>query len=319
MTQKTPHKNELHPRNAHNERYDFAALTESCEALKPFITPNKFGDNSIDFANPLAVKTLNKALLKHFYGIGYWDIPNQYLCPPIPGRADYIHYIADLLAITNGGEIPKGRSVKGLDIGTGANLVYPLIGNKIYGWQFVGTEIDPKAIENAQHILDQNHPLADDIFLRRQTHTSNIFEGVFHPTEKFDFTICNPPFHASAEEAREHSIRKVTNLKGKNIKTPTLNFGGISHELWCAGGEKAFIQQMITESVAYGQQCLWFSSLVSKDSSLPVILKKLSEVQAMDTRIVEMAQGQKISRFIAWSFLSKLQQKDWRNKRWRTA
>jgi 23S rRNA (adenine1618-N6)-methyltransferase len=310
-------KNELHERNAHRQSYDFAKLTSECNELAQFVALNKYGNESIDFANPAAVKTLNKALLKHFYGIGYWDIPNNYLCPPIPGRADYMHYVADLLAANNGGEIPTGRSVKGLDIGTGANIVYPLIANKTYGWQFVGTEIDPKAIENAQLVLDKNDSLADDIFLRKQSNTNKVFDGIFHPSEKFDFTICNPPFHASAEEAREHSLRKVTNLKGKNIKTPTLNFGGISHELWCVGGEKVFIQQMISESVAYKNQCLWFTTLVSKQESLASIFKKLEEVQAVETRIIEMAQGQKISRFIAWTFLSKLQQKDWRNKRWR--
>jgi 23S rRNA (adenine1618-N6)-methyltransferase len=94
---KEPHKNELHPRNAHNERYDFDALINSCGELREFVAPNKYGDQSVNFSDPLAVKTLNKALLKHFYGIGYWDLPNSYLCPPIPGRADYIHYIADLL------------------------------------------------------------------------------------------------------------------------------------------------------------------------------------------------------------------------------
>ena len=317
MKQETPHKNELHPRNAHNKRYDFVALTQTCAELIPFVAPNKFGDTSIDFANPLAVKTLNKALLKHFYGIGYWDIPNQYLCPPIPGRADYVHYIADLLAFSNNGIIPKGTQIKGLDIGVGANCVYPLIGNKVYGWQFVGSEIDPKAIEHAQHILDTNDPLADSIFLRRQHTASSIFNGIIQPTEKFDFTLCNPPFHASAEEAKQASLRKVTNLKGKKIMTPVLNFGGSNLELWCAGGEKEFILNMVTESTEFSQHCFWFTTLVSKQTTLASVFKKLEEVQATETRIIDMAQGQKSSRIVAWSFLTKRQQEDWRNSRWR--
>lgn len=314
---KQPHKNELHPRNAHNERYDFDALINSCSELNPFVTLNKFGDRSIDFANPIAVKTLNKALLKHFYGIGYWDLPNNYLCPPIPGRADYVHYIADLLAATNGGVIPKGSSIKGLDIGVGANCVYPLLGNKIYGWQFVGSEIDTKALEHAQSIIDQNDPIADSIFLRKQSNTTSIFKDIIYPNERFDFTICNPPFHASAEEAKQQAQRKVSNLKGKTVHKPTLNFGGVSHELWCVGGEKAFIQQMITESAMYAQQCFWFTSLVSKQTTLASVFKTLEINNATETRLIEMAQGQKSSRFVAWTFLSKRQQEDWRNKRWR--
>ena len=31
--------------------------------------------------------------------------PNENLCPPIPGRADYIHHIADLLSINNNKQI----------------------------------------------------------------------------------------------------------------------------------------------------------------------------------------------------------------------
>ncbi len=89
----------LHPRNRHGGRYDFAVLTACCPELAAHVAANAFGDDSIDFADPLALRALNRALLRHFYGVGTWDIPARYLCPPIPGRADYIHSAADLLAI----------------------------------------------------------------------------------------------------------------------------------------------------------------------------------------------------------------------------
>ena len=117
----------LHPRNLHNNRYDFEALIKTNPNLQEFVKPNKYGDLSIDFANPQAVITLNKALLSHFYGIKNYTIPEGYLCPPIPGRADYIHHIADLLAISNNGVIPKGNTIKGLDVGIGANGIYAII------------------------------------------------------------------------------------------------------------------------------------------------------------------------------------------------
>lgn len=101
-------KSELHPRNPHRERYDLQTLAASYPALALYVRPNRFGDESIDFADPEAVKVLNAALLRHYYGIGNWDIPPGYLCPPIPGRADYIHHIADLLAGCNAGKIPTG-------------------------------------------------------------------------------------------------------------------------------------------------------------------------------------------------------------------
>jgi len=91
-------KSRLHPRSKHINRYDFKKLIEGFPELESFVKPNKFGDESIDFSDPKAVICLNKALLKHHYGIEHWLIPEGYLCPPIPGRADYIHHIADLLS-----------------------------------------------------------------------------------------------------------------------------------------------------------------------------------------------------------------------------
>ena len=135
-------KPQLHPRNKHRGRYDFEKLTESNPELAPYVKLNPHNDLSIDFFNPDAVKMLNKALLKQYYDIANWDIPSHYLCPPIPGRADYIHHIADLLGSCNKGNIPSGNKIKCLDIGVGANCIYPLIGNKEYGWSFIGCDID---------------------------------------------------------------------------------------------------------------------------------------------------------------------------------
>ena len=149
-------KSSLHPRNKHRSRYDFDQLIIANAELAQFVRLNAYHDASIDFANPQAVKVLNQALLQQFYNIANWDIPAQYLCPPIPGRADYLHYLADLLGDVNGGVIPLGESIRVLDIGLGANAIYPLIGYREYGWHFVGADIDPIAIANAQRILDAN-------------------------------------------------------------------------------------------------------------------------------------------------------------------
>ncbi len=59
----------LHPRNKHRSRYDFAELVKNLPALRDFVVMNPYGDESIDFADPAAVKMLNKALLKHHYAI----------------------------------------------------------------------------------------------------------------------------------------------------------------------------------------------------------------------------------------------------------
>lgn len=311
MTQ-APEKPTLHPRNLHRGRYDFAQLIASSPELKDFVAVNQYGNESIDFVDPAAVKALNRALLKHYYGIKEWDIPAQYLCPPIPGRADYIHFLADLLAEGNGGNIPRGDKVRVLDIGVGANCIYPIIGHRSYGWHFVGTDVDEAALKNARHLLDANQ-LGDAIELRFQESSTSIFEGVTYADEYFDLTMCNPPFHASLAEARQGAQRKWQNLgkESNKHKKPVLNFGGQSLELCCEGGEEAFVTRMIEESVSGREHCMWFTTLISKSSSLPHIYRLIKNIGAVDNRTFEMSQGQKKSRFVAWTFMDKAQRSAW--------
>jgi 23S rRNA (adenine1618-N6)-methyltransferase len=290
-------KTELHPRNRHRGQYDFVKLSQVSPDLAPFIMKNHYGNKSIDFADPAAVKTLNKAILKFFYGIE-WDLPVQFLCPGIPGRADYIHYVADLLGASNKGVIPRGKQILVLDVGVGANCIYPLIGQTEYGWSFIGTDIDPSAIAVANEIIDRNG-LAEAIEIRFQKKRSHIFEGIFKDGDpSIDISMCNPPFHASFREATEGTKRKWKNL---GIKTKALNFGGCGNELWCLGGEESFIKRMIEESVHVN--CKWFTTLVSKAASLSGIYHALNKVNALEVRTIEMGQGQKKSRIVAWTFL----------------
>jgi len=310
-------KSGFHPRNRHRERYDFKQLIASCPELAQFVKVNAFNDESIDFFNPEAVKMLNKALLKHFYDIGYWNIPAGYLCPPIPGRADYIHHIADILGSSNNGIIPKGNQVKCLDIGIGANCVYPIIGNKEYGWSFIGADIDPVAIESARNIVELNPVLKGKIELRLQCNSNDIFKGIIQKDECFDLTVCNPPFHTSLAAAQSGTIRKLNNLKQTRISRPILNFGGQNSELWCEGGEEGFVHEMIRQSKQFAASCFWFSTLISKESNLKSVYEALKMVEAVEVKTIPMGHGNKISRIVAWTFLTQEQQKEWMKRRWR--
>ncbi|MCK8045054.1 23S rRNA (adenine(1618)-N(6))-methyltransferase RlmF [Shewanella sp. 1CM18E] len=318
----------LHPRNLHNNGYDFPALVASLSALKPFVKPNPFGNLSIDFANPQAVKLLNSALLKLHYGVEHWDIPQGFLCPPIPGRADYIHYIADLLAVkkTNKKRVPKGPRVKALDIGTGANAIYPLLGIQSYGWDFVASDVDPLSIANAERIFAANPAITDKFTARLQANPKQVFAGIIKDNDRFDITLCNPPFHASLAEASAGTSRKLQNLaankaaKGtvkSNAKIDTkaadtvLNFGGQKAELWCDGGEQAFLSIMINESQQFAAQCLWFTTLVSKKDNLKPAKALLSKVKALEVQEIEMHQGNKTTRILAWTFMSGEQRELW--------
>ncbi|KMK97701.1 23S rRNA methyltransferase [Aeromonas enteropelogenes] len=309
MKTRSDHKSGLHPRNRHQAPYDFAALCLRTPELQPFVFVNPYGASTIDFADPAAVKALNKALLALHYGIQHWDLPAGYLCPPIPGRVDYLHRVADLLA-ESAGKVPTGKGVRVLDIGVGANCIYPLLGAREYGWRFIGSDIDPVSVKAAS-LLANSNGLGSQIECRLQGRAGDIFQGIVAPRERFALTLCNPPFHASLAEASKGTERKLRNL-GKEVKDkPVLNFGGQKAELWCEGGEAAFLAAMINQSRAFAEQCLWFSSLVSKKENLPAAKKALTRVGARQVRVIEMAQGNKVSQVLAWTFFDEAGCREW--------
>jgi 23S rRNA (adenine1618-N6)-methyltransferase len=310
-------KTTLHVRNRNREQYDLDALIIAIPALSEYIQPNRFGEESVDFSNPIAVKLLNKALLSHYYGIKNWDFPDENLCPPIPGRAEYLHLIADLLAENNLGKIPKGDQITCLDIGVGASCIYPIIGVTEYGWKFIGSDIDSKSLESAKKIALANPSIKDKIEFRLQKSRTNIFNGIIDISEKIDVAICNPPFHASTKDAQRGSQRKVSNLTGIDTKNPILNFAGISNELITEGGEYNFVTTMIYESKKFSKNFYWFSTLVSKESNLKGIYNSLDKFKALQVKTIPIETGNKYGRIIAWSFLTNEEQKEWRDSRWK--
>lgn len=293
-------KTSLHPRNIHQGRYDFDLLIKALPELARVVKENPNGEPTIDFADNSAVLLLNQALLACYYRVKFWQIPAGYLCPPIPGRADYVHYLADLLTL-DADTVPKGKRIKLLDIGTGANLIYPIIASSSYGWQVTASDIDKVALNTAAAIMASNPALKSHVSLVTQTDANCIFSGLITAQHRFHLTMCNPPFYKSQAEADAASARKWSNL-GKSKQQR--NFAGQQHELWCEGGELAFIKQMINESQLFKSQVCWFSSLVSQQKHIADLQKQLRLVGASHIEQIEMRQGQKISRILAWSFMS---------------
>lgn len=306
-------KSILHERNKHRGLYDFNWLICNYPELEPFVAENEYGNESIDFFDPEAVKMLNRALLKTYYNISYWDIPDKYLCPPIPGRADYIHYLADLLS-ESFGEIPTGKDIRGLDIGVGSSCIYPILGQREYEWSFVGSDIDEVSISSAKEIVEKN-ALLDSIEIRLQRNLQDLFFGIIKKNERFHFTMCNPPFHASKFQAEAMAMRKLSNLKGGKVDKPVLNFGGQGKELWCNGGELKFITQMVRQSQKFQKSCLWFTTLVSKESNSKIIQDLLKSINVPELKVIQMGQGNKRSRIVAWSFIPMELHKNWGNEK----
>ncbi|MCH2229285.1 MAG: 23S rRNA (adenine(1618)-N(6))-methyltransferase RlmF [Crocinitomicaceae bacterium] len=308
-------KMKLHPRNRNREKYNLSALVEVVPELTNYIVPNKAGEDSVDFSNPKAIRLLNQAIFHYYYDVKKWKFPVENLCPPIPGRADYIHYIADTLSESNFGKIPVGRNIKILDIGVGASCIYPLIGTTEYKWSFIASDISQQSIDSSKQIAGKNPSIEDKIEFRLQNSPNNIFKGILRQTEKIEAVICNPPFHPSSKEAEKVTRRKVKNLTGNRVNE--IDLAGIHDELICDGGEYKFIKNMVKESEKISRKCLWFSSLVSKQSNLKAIQKLLQNTRVKRVKIIPMGTGNKSTRIIAWTYLSKEDQKNWRETRWK--
>lgn len=281
----------MHPNNPFTEDYNFDELCLANASLKKHVFENEYGNTTIPFANKDAVKELNKAILKHQYQLSFWEIPVQNLCPPIPGRLDYLLHVADLLA--------DQKEVHLLDIGTGANLIYPILGTCHFKWNCTASEVANDSIENAQKIID-NNPALSNINLRKQQFKNSILEHIIQPNDFFEVVVCNPPFFKNSMDAAEKNKRKNKNLN-LNEKDQ-LNFGGKSNELWYKGGEEAFIKKMAEESALFKTQVGWFTSLVSQKEHLKNIKRAINKTQPTEVKIVDMQQGNKQSRFVAWRF-----------------
>ncbi len=282
----------FHENNIHNKDYNFSELIAANPALKTFVFENDYGNTTVDFSDPKAVKEINRSLLMAYYNVKLWEFPDENLCPPIPGRVDYIHHVNDLLVASG---ITANISV--LDIGTGATCIYPLLGNAAYGWTFVGVDIDLDSLDAAQDIIDDNE-LDTSIKLRQQFDENNILTGVIEKEDAFTVAVCNPPFYKSAEEAQGANRRKTRNLGTNAVR----NFAGNNNELWYVGGEKAFLHNYLYQSSLFKEQCTWFTSLVSKKENVESLQKSAKKLGVQEFKVIPMQQGNKVTRIVAWKY-----------------
>ena len=279
----------LHPKNRFNQGYELDLLVKQNPKLKEFVIINKYDSVTIDFSNPIAVKELNKALLFSYDTISVWDFPDENLCPPIPGRLDYILHLKDLLS--------QEEEIKILDIGTGATCIYPLLGVAEYKWKFVATDIDLDSLDTAQDIIDDNN-FTDKIELRQQFNETHILKNILDDNDSFSATMCNPPFYKSAEEAQGANKRKSRNLGNNAVR----NFSGNNNELWYVGGEKAFLHTYLYESSLQPKKSKWFTSLVSKKDNIESLQSSSKKLGVKKFMVIPMQQGNKVTRLVCWRF-----------------
>jgi hypothetical protein len=83
------------------------------------------------------------------------ELRDDRLCPPLPNRLNYICWLCEVITC---GIDPAGfhPSTHVLDIGVGASCIYPLLGHKLFGWKFTGSDIDPESLSWSRNIIDSN-------------------------------------------------------------------------------------------------------------------------------------------------------------------
>jgi 23S rRNA (adenine1618-N6)-methyltransferase len=290
----------MHPQNPYQDRYDFKRLTKQHPELLKHVILNPSGEETIDFNVSSAVYALNKALLLSDFKLTDYELPTGYLIPPVPGRLDYLLHIQEFLSEKLGDAAHSKRH--GLDIGTGANGIYCILAAQHLNWSMVGTECDAKAVAIAKANMQLTKTLQDKVELRHQETKGSLFTQIIYPNDRFDFTMCNPRFHTSKEEALKGSLRKLKNLGNySDRKEYILNFEGQANELWCNGGEALFIKRLIKESVHFKDQVGVFRCLIYKIEHLDKIEKQLKKAKA-SYQIIPMSQGHKKGRSVFWWF-----------------
>ena len=294
-----------------NSKYNIPKLIQVLPELEDKIISNKKGEPTINFSDSESIYLLNKALLKSHYQIKDWTLPKNYLVPPVPGRFDYVNGIVNLI-LSEGSGSYKPSLLNGIDIGCGASCIYPLLFTSEYKGRMLATDVDLEAIKNAKKIAIANPDLRIEFY--HQKIKNSILNGVIRQKELYEFTMCNPPFYENIKSAQKANERKEKNLKtGRKSR----NFLGQQNELIYPGGEKSFVRKIIEESFSYHSSVLWFSVLVSDKNHLKLFKNLLKDEKVKDFKIVEMTRGNKISRFIAWTFFNRKQRVYWLNHRLR--
>ena len=290
----------MHPKNRYRyERPDFRRFVEICPEFRQYTTTSSTEDGhvSVDFRNWDACRELVRLQFQEDFGIS-WTIPKPHLVPPIANRLNYLCFIHDLISLWS--PEPKNRAsyeYKVLDIGCGANLVYPLLGAVYFGWSFVGCDVNTDALRIAATNRDANPSISPCIILKKvasqpcqgNNGTRGIIGSCLDDDDTFDACVCNPPFFSNFSDM------------GQN---PLTNYGGTSMEMVYPGGEESFVIEMIQDSAQHKHSIAWFSTMVGKKQTLKHAKKLLYSLGNTCIRTHELVQGTTHRWVISWSFVA---------------
>ena len=269
---------------------DFLLLIKEFPELKKYILKqdkDKKEEIAFDWSNNDLSLLMTKSILNYYFNIKYYHIPKGYLIPPIPSRLNYLNLIKSLLTSKYNGNIIN--DIIGIDIGTGANIIYPILGNSLFKWKFICTEINDEAYNNAKIILQKNN-LEQNITLIKQKNKNNIFLGILNQENKYSFSICNPPYYDYETEI------KLDDKKRDN----EFNFD----EVYYKQGEFGFFKRYFEESICYKKNIFLFSILIGKKSNSEFIYDKINSYNNIIKLcgLKKIMTGNNVRYIIYWSF-----------------
>ncbi|XP_004706928.1 RNA N6-adenosine-methyltransferase METTL16 [Echinops telfairi] len=283
----------MHARNRYKDKPpDFAYLASKYPDFKQHVQINLNGRVSLNFKDPEAVRALTCTLLREDFGLSI-DIPLERLIPTVPLRLNYIHWVEDLIGHQDS---DKSALRRGIDIGTGASCIYPLLGATLNGWYFLATEVDDMCFNYAKKNVEQNN-LSDLIKVVKVPQKTLLMDALKEECEIiYDFCMCNPPFFANQLEAK--------GVNSRNARRPppsSVNTGGIT-EIMAEGGELEFIKRIIHDSLQLKKRLRWYSCMLGKKCSLAPLKEELRIQGVPKVTYTEFCQGRTMRWALAWSF-----------------
>ncbi|KXH69029.1 hypothetical protein CSAL01_07471 [Colletotrichum salicis] len=273
-------------RNLYSTEPDFGKLGRQDEKFGTMLNRGY-----LDFNNPSAVMQLTKTLLKADFGLRI-DLPDDRLCPPVSNRHNYLLWLKSLLDSTTYGN--PDQNVIGLDIGTGASCIYPLLGCTQRKWSFYATDIDSRSLEFAKKNVELNN-LQSRISVVARTPQDSMVPLKDLGTESLTFVMTNPPFYTSEDD--------LLNSAKQKSRPPLTACTGAPVEMVTDGGEVKFVSRILEESLVLREKVQWYTSMFGKQSSLEEFIAILKEKSIDNYAVMEFVQGNKTRRWaVAWSF-----------------
>ena len=72
--------------------------------------------------------------------------------------------------------------------------------------------------------------------------------------------------------------------------------------MWYVGGEKAFLHNYMYQSSLFNENCIWFTSLVSKKENVESLQASSKKLGVKEFKVIPMHQGNKVTRIVAWRY-----------------